>query len=56
MTKDKCILVVGDDVVNSGTSEYLEFAYQECLQIYYDSSMKPSKKPSIWKCIKEPKQ
>jgi len=56
MTKDKCILVVGDDVVTNGTKEAMEDVYKIKLETYIKSGKMPSKYPSIWQCIKEPKQ
>lgn len=55
MTKDKCILVVGDDIKISGSNEFIMQQYGSYLQTYIQDK-RPSKLPSIWKCIKEPKQ
>jgi hypothetical protein len=52
----KCILVVGDDVITSGTEQAMVDIYLIKLEAYNKSGHLPSKMPSIWKCIKEPKQ
>jgi hypothetical protein len=53
--KDKYILVVGDDILDSGTRELVTKTYNKFIQSYIEDP-RPSKMPSIWKCIKEPKQ
>ena len=48
------ILVIGEEVVKSGSKEDLMSHYKIQLSIYKQSNERPSQEPSIWKLVKSP--